>query len=238
LDELREGIDRDYVPQAIERVSTSQLVEPTHAQGPSQLRKSSPVVAGPGHASANWRPMDVDPPTLDLRALSLNRAPGPSKASRLLIHRVTTSREPSPPPLLPLPPPPAVPPVKLEDDDMEDLYAPSIRHPSTYAQRERPKVPPTLQYLEEQEPLVLPALAVKDPRILAILARHEQREAARPRQGMCKAQAVRGAGKKRRRVALVANRSEAEMAQAAEASRRAITRSHQCIISFLENPER
>jgi hypothetical protein len=70
------------------------------------------------------------------------------------------------------------------------------------------------------------------------LARHEQREAARPRQGMRKVQAVRGAGKKRRRIAFVANRTEAEMAQAAEASRRAITRSHQCIASFLEDPER
>jgi hypothetical protein len=203
------------------------------------MRKSSPVVAGPSHGSTKPRPMDVDPPTLDLRALSLNRASGPSKAPRLLFHRVTTSGGPSPPP----PPSPAVPPVKSEDDYMEDLYAPSIGHTTPYApsQRERPKVPspsPPLQYLEEQESLVLPALAAKDPRILAILARHEQREAARPRQGMRKAQAVRGAGKKRRRVALIANRSEAEMAQAAEASQRAITRSHQCIISFLESAEK
>jgi len=125
---------------------------------------------------------------------------------------------------------------------MEDLYTPySSPYAQPPSQREPLKVPspsPPLQYLEEQEPLVLPALAAKDPRILAILARHEQREAARPRQGMRKVQAVRGAGKKRRRVALVANRSEVEMAQAADASRRAITRSHQCIISFLENPER
>ena len=34
--------------------------------------------------------------------------------------------------------------------------------------------------------------------MLAMLERHEQREAARPRQGLRKVQAVRGAGKKRR----------------------------------------
>ena len=163
----------------------------------------------------------TDPPTLDLRALSLNRAQGPSKApSRLLLHHVTTSR--------PLSPPPPVPPVKSEDDEMEDLYGPPLGLPSPYAPppppRVRPHTPspsPCLQYPPEPELRVLPALAAKDPHVLAVLERQELREAARVRQGTRKVQAVRDAGKKRGGLVLAADRTKAEatLARTAQASR-------------------
>ena len=131
--------------------------------------------------------MDIDPPTLDLRALSLNRATGASKLpSRLILHRPTESRPPPPSP------PPPLPPVKYEDDEIEDLYAPIQR---------RRSVSPQLPL--ESGPRVLPALAAKDPNVLAMLERQELREAARPRQGRRKSQPVRGAGKKRAGFVLV-----------------------------------
>ena len=220
FDDLRPSIDDDYIPQTLGQTPTSQPVEHTHARVSSPLPKHS-VVGGASHASTKSRSTGVDPPTLDLRALSLNRAPGPSKApSRLLLHRETTSRSSTPP---------IIPPVKPEDDEMEDLYGPPLGLPSPYApppvQRGRPREPsPALQYPEESEPLLLPALAAKDLNVLAVLERHEQREAARPRQGMCKVQAVRGAGKKRRGFVLVEKRTKAETALAAE---RAVARASQ-----------
>ena len=213
FDDLGPSIDDDYVPQTLEQTPTSQPVEPTHARVTSPLPKHSIVVGGAGHASTKSRSSGVDPPTLDLRAFSLNRAPGPSKApSRLLLHRETTSRTSTPP---------AVPPVKPEDDEMEDLYGPPLGPPSPHAppppQRGRPREPsPSLQYPEESELLLLPALAAKDANMLAMLERHEQREAARPRQGMRKVHAVRGAGKKRRGFVLVEKRTKAETPLAAE----------------------
>ena len=214
------SIDHEHVPQVLEKTPTSQPVEPTQSRVSSQLPKQSPVVGGANHASTISRSAGVDPPTLDLRALSLNRA-GPSKApSRLLLHRETTSRTTTPP---------AVPPVKPEDDEMEDLYGPPLGLPSPYAppppQRGRPHGPsPSLEYPEESGSLLLPALAAKDPNVLAMLERHEQRQAARPRQGMRKVQAVRGAGKKRRGFVLVEKRTRAENALAAE---RAVARASQ-----------
>lgn len=133
---------------------------------------------------------------LDLRALSLNRAPGVSKApSRLLFYRTTTSRPPSPPP---------IPSVKSEDDEMQDLYGPPLG-PSPHASRHEPRRQRSLslQLPAESEPRVLPVLAAKDPHVLAVLEGQELREAARPRRGMRKAQAVRGAGKKRAGFVLV-----------------------------------
>jgi hypothetical protein len=192
--------------------------------------------------------MDIDPPTLDLRALSLNRTPGHSKApSRLLLQRVTAAGPPS------LPQPASV--VHPEDDEMEDLYGPPLGLPSPYAPPPPPppvlsrEPSPSLQYPTEQrvsplltvgDPLtrpreppckpspslqppaeqrVLPALAAEDPRILGMLERHEQREAARPRQGMLKAMAVHRAGKKRGGFVLLADRTEAEAARADQAGR-------------------
>lgn len=214
FNDLHTSIDHDYVPQALEQTPTRQPVEPTHT-GVSSL-----VSGGASRASTKLRSSGVDPPTLDLRALSLNRAPGPSKApSRLLLHRETTSR---------ISTPPAAPPVKPEDE-MEDLYGPPLGLPSPYAppppQRGRRREPsPSLQYPDESGALLLPALAAKDPKVLAMLERHEQREVARPRQGMRKVQAVRGAGKKRRGVVLVEKRTKAESALAAE---RAVARASQ-----------
>jgi len=64
-------------------------------------------------------------------------------------------------------------------------------------------------------------LAAKDPHVLAVLERQELREAARVRQGTRKAQAVRGAGKKRGGLVLAADRTKAEatLARTAQSSR-------------------
>jgi hypothetical protein len=78
---------------------------------------------------------------------------------------------------------------------MEDLYAPAGEP------RRRRSLSP--QFPSESEPRVLPALAAKDPRVLAALERQELREAARPRQGRRKSQPVLGAGKKRAGFVLV-----------------------------------
>ena len=184
--------------QTLERKSESsgQLAEATHVQALSRSSKRPTSVAGASNASTKSTSMDVVPPTLDLRALSLNRATRASKVpSRLLLYRTTESGPPSPPLPPPPPPSPPVPPVKYEDSEIEDLYAP-IREP----QRRRslsPQLPP------ESEPRVLPALAAKDPHVLAVLERQELREAARPRQGRRKSQPVQGAGKKRAGFVLV-----------------------------------
>jgi hypothetical protein len=61
---------------------------------------------------------------------------------------------------------------------------------------------------------VLPALVADDPSLLGMLERQEQREAARPRQGMSKATAMHRAGKKRGGFILLADRTEAEVARA------------------------
>jgi hypothetical protein len=79
---------------------------------------------------------------------------------------------------------------------MEDLYGPA-REP----QRRRRSLSPQLP--SESEPRVLPALAAKDPHVLAVLERQELREAARPRQGRRKSQPVQGAGKERAGFVLV-----------------------------------
>ena len=78
---------------------------------------------------------------------------------------------------------------------MEDLYAPT-REP-----QHRRSLSPQLP--SESEPRVLPALAAKDPHVLAVLERQELREAARPRQGRRKSHPVQGAGKKRAGFVLV-----------------------------------
>jgi hypothetical protein len=172
-----------FFSQTLERKSESsgQLAEATRVQA----RPTS--AGGAGNASASTS-MDIDPPTLDLRALSLNRATRVGKApSRLILHRTAeSSRPPSSPPL---------PPVKSEDREMENLYGP-VGGP----QRRRSLSP---QLPVESEPRVLPALAAKDPHVLAVLERQELREAARPRRGRRKSQPVQGAGKKRAGFVLV-----------------------------------
>jgi hypothetical protein len=80
---------------------------------------------------------------------------------------------------------------------MEDLYGPTR---GFQPQRRRSLSPPLPS---ESGPRVLPALAAKDPRVLAVLERQELREAARPRQGRRKSQPVQGAGKKRAGFVLV-----------------------------------
>jgi len=184
-------IDHGFLSQMLERELSGQLAESTHVQAPSRFSKHPTFTGGAGHAST--KPMsDINPPTLDLRALSLNRATGASKAPpRLLLYRTTTSSPPSPSP------PPHIPPIKSEADEMEDLYRPSSRHES---RRQRSL---SLQLPAESEPRVLPVLAAEDPHVLAVLEGQELREAARPRRGMRKAQAVHGAGKRRAGFVLV-----------------------------------
>jgi hypothetical protein len=137
--------------------------------------------------------IDSDLPTLDLGALTLNRAPSS--------HHKTASRTHSPAP--------PTHPSAAEDDEIEDLYGPPIGLPSVHA-------PPSLPPPEPSQPAsapapapkelrILPVLAAEDPRIRAALERHVQREAARPRQGMRKAPAVRRAGAKRGGFVLVAD---------------------------------
>ena len=80
---------------------------------------------------------------------------------------------------------------------MEDLYRPSP-HASQHEPRSQRSLPPA-----ESGPRVLPVLAAKDPHVFAVLEGQELREAARPRRGMRKAQAVHGAGKRRAGFVLV-----------------------------------
>ncbi|KAF8272778.1 hypothetical protein EI94DRAFT_1795779 [Lactarius quietus] len=172
-------------PRSPKRASTSGSVDPS-------LARSEPME------------IDLDLPTLDLRALSLNRPPS--------FHRKTASRTHSPPPPSPTRPAPA------EDDEIEDLYGPPLGFPSSHAPpssppHESPPQPPQPEPAPAPTPagprLLLPVLAAEDPRMLATLERHERRQAARPRQGMRKAPAVRRAGVKRGGFVLVAERTEA-----------------------------
>ena len=167
---------------------SGQLAGSTHVQAPSRLSKHPTSLGGASHTSTKSMSMDIIPPTLDLRALSLNQAPGATKApSRLFLYHTTTSMPPSS--LQPIPP------VKSEDDEMEGLYGPPLGLPTLHApQRQRSL---SLRLPAESEPRVLPVLAAKDPHVLAVLEGQERREAVRPRRGMRKAQAVHGAGKKR-----------------------------------------
>jgi hypothetical protein len=166
-------VDDDYVLQTSSRKSTSRPVDPAHAHAPSKSFNDSRVLGLANRTSTKSEPMDIDPPTLDLRALSLNRAPGSSKASsHLLLRRTTTSRPPS------LPPPASV--VISEEDDMEDLYGPPLGLSSSYAPpspspRKLPREPsPSLQYPEV--PRVLPALATEVPHRLGTVKQREPRE--------------------------------------------------------------
>ena len=197
---LRAHIDHGFMLQTLKRESSGQLAGFTHVQAASPLSRHPTPLGGASHASIKSMSMEINPPTLDLRALSLNRAPGASKApSRLLLYRTTTSRPPSPSPPLPAPP------VKSEDDEMEDLYGPSLGLPSSHTSRHEPRRRRSLSphLPAEPEPRVLPVLAAKDPHVLAVLEGQERREAARQRRGMHKAQAVRGAGKRRAGFVLV-----------------------------------
>jgi hypothetical protein len=85
--------------------------------------------------------------------------------------------------------------VKSEDGEMGDLTG-TFRG----SQRQRSLSP---QLPAESEPRLLPALAAKDPHVLAILERQKLREASRPRQGKRKSKPVQGAGKKRAGFVLV-----------------------------------
>jgi len=153
--------------------------------------------------------IDIDQPTLDLHALTLTRTPGAS--SGFSFHRKTTSRPHSPPP-----PPSSTRVAAAEDDEIEDLYGPPLGLASVHAPPPLPPREPSPRSLQPPEPApaeprLLPALAAEDPRMLATLERHERREAARARQGMHKAQAVRRVGAKRGGFVLVADhRTEAE----------------------------
>ena len=131
--------------------------------------------------------IDID---LDLRALTL--APSGFKAA---------SRPHSP---APSPPPVA---AAAEDDEIEDLYGPPLGLPSIHAPPPREPSPPLPPPPPPPQPRLLPVLAAEDPRMLAALERHERHEAARPRQGMRKAPAVRRAGAKRAGLVLVADRA-------------------------------
>jgi hypothetical protein len=191
---LHTHINRDFLSKALAQESSGQLAD---VQAVPLLSKHTIPLGGASHASTKSMSMEINSPTLDLRALSLNRAPGVSKApSRLLLRRTTTRRPPSPPPM---------PPVKSEDDEMEYLYGPPLGLPSPHASRHEPRRQRSLslQLPAESEPRVLPVLAAKDPHVLAVLEGQELREAARPRRGTRKVQAVRGAGKKRAGFVLV-----------------------------------
>jgi hypothetical protein len=239
-------IDEDYVQQTFSRKSTSRPVEPTHTHVPSRSSNNPATlgIANPTLTKSEF--MDIDPPTLDLRALSLNRVPGPNKVPSQLLFRQVTA-----PKTLPPPQPQPTSAVNLEDDEMEDLYGPPLGLPSPYALPPPPprapprKRSPSLRYPTEPpvlpplpvvdppppvrdlsrkpppsaEPRVLPALAAEDPRLLGMLERHVQREAARPRQGMRKAMAVHRAGKRRGGLVLLPDRTEAETARVMQAGR-------------------
>lgn len=191
---LHTHINHGVLSKALTQESSSQLAD---VQAVSLLSQPTTPLGGASYGSTKSMSMEINPPTLDLRALSLNRAPAVSKtSSRLLLYRTTTPRPPSPPP---------IPSVKSEDEETEYLYGPPRGLPSPRASRHDPRRQrsPSLQLPAESEPRVLPVLAAKDPHVLAMLEGQELREAARPRRGMRKAQAVRGAGKKRAGFVLV-----------------------------------
>lgn len=149
--------------------------------------------------------IDNDLPTLDLHALTLNRAP--------LSHHKTTARTHSPAA------------AAAEDDEIEELPGPPSGFPSAHAHApsslppRESSPPPRPVQPAAPKPRLLPVLATEDPRILATLERHERREAARPRQGMHKAPAVRRAGAKRGGFVLVADADRTEVARATDACR-------------------
>lgn len=188
----------------IARIPPNQPTGPTYVQAHAQSseRTSASGNVDPAQATSP-EPMEIDTntdlPTLDLRALTLNRAPSS--------HHQTPSRTQSTP--QPLPPPPPTRPSAAEDDEIEDLYGPPLGLPSVHAPPSLPPQPAPQPAPAPapvpKEPRLLPALAAEDPSILAVLEQHELREAARPRQGMRKAPAVRHAGAKRGRFVLVAD---------------------------------
>ncbi|KAI9508404.1 hypothetical protein F5148DRAFT_1284070 [Russula earlei] len=203
LDDLRARIDFDYVSQALSP-SPSQPLEHTRPDPPSQSLEHSTPFGSTSHAQTRSTFVDTNPQMLDLRGLSISRTPGPSRPLSRFSNRATTSRAPSPYPPVPL--------IISGDDEMEDLYGPPLGLPSPHPPPP-PRPPlrrqsPSPQSTVRPEPLVLPVLAARDPRLLAMLERQERREVARPRQGARKAQAVRGAGKKRGGFVLIANRTE------------------------------
>ena len=187
----------DWVFQPLARTPLSQPTGPTHLQAHSQSSKCTSASGSADAAQASSEPMeiDIDLPTLDFRALTLNQTPSS--------HLKTATRTHSPLP---------VPSSSSEDDDeIEELDGPPSGRPPPAGDSLPLQPAPT-------EPRLLPVLAAEDPRMLAMLERHEQREAARPRQGMHKAPAVRRAGAKRGGFVLVAAERQTE-AQVAAASR-------------------
>ncbi|KAH9065223.1 hypothetical protein EDB87DRAFT_1036306 [Lactarius vividus] len=194
-------------------LARTQLADPTYSRAHPRSFKRTSASGSVGPDLANSEPMniDTDPPTLDLRALSLTRAPGPSKtptpSSIFSFNNKTASRPHSPPP--PSPPRPA----PAEDDEIEDLYGLPLRPPSVHAPPPPPLHPrePSPRFQQPPaaaaptKPRLLPVLAAEDPRMLATLERHERREAERPRQGMRKPQAVQRAGVRRGGFVLVAD---------------------------------
>ncbi|KAI0263929.1 hypothetical protein BC834DRAFT_282018 [Gloeopeniophorella convolvens] len=147
-------------------------------------------------------PMDVDPPIieppkLDLRALSNAR---PRKHAKQTFQRMTVQQRPRTPSPPPAPPPVPAHPVKYEDPEIGSLDAPPM---GVLA----PRLPPR----------VLPELAAEDPRILEMIERQEQREASRQRRGTRKPHAMRAAGKARSGFVLVSARPDTESARAWEA---------------------
>jgi len=215
LDDLSSHIDLEYALQALAQAATNQQpgVEPNQTLTPLEGTTS--------HAPKKSTSTSTNQQTLDLRALLLSRASGPGKApQRLLISRPTTSTASAS-----TPPVPPVTSVVSEDNEMEDLYGPPVGLPSPYAPPPPPRHEPSRKspspqlHAGSEGPSLLPVLAAKDPRILAMLERQERREAARPRRGKCKPQAVRDAGKKRGGFVLVTNWSLARAAHAEQASR-------------------
>ena len=190
-------LTNQHVLQPVEQTPPAQLTGSTYVQPHSQSSKSTSTSRSVEPAQvASPEPMEIDTdlPTLDLRALTLNRAPSS--------HRQTASRTHSQ-----APPSPTRPSAAEDDDEIEDLYGPPLGLPSVHAPPPPPEPPqpPPAPVPTPKETRLLPVLAAEDPRILDALERHEQREAARPRQGMHKAPAVRRAGAKRGGLVLVAD---------------------------------
>ncbi|KAI9443413.1 hypothetical protein H4582DRAFT_2072461 [Lactarius indigo] len=209
-------LTNDCMFQPLARTPPSQPTGPTYVQAHSRSFKRTSASGSVGPDLANSEPMDIDtdPPTLDLRALSLSRAPGhsrtPTPSSVFSFHHKTTSRRHSPPP-----PPPSSPPrpaAAEDDDEIEDLYGPPLGLPSVHAPPPLPPREPSPPSLRPPAPApvaagprLLPVLAAEDPRMLATLERHERREAERPRQGMRKPRPVQRAGTRRGGFVLVAD---------------------------------
>ncbi|KAH8989137.1 hypothetical protein EDB92DRAFT_910027 [Lactarius akahatsu] len=187
------------------RTPPSQPAGPTYVRAHSRSFKRTSASGSVGPDLANSEPMDIDtdPPTLDLRALSLSRAPGPSKtptpSSVFSFNNKTASRPHSPPP------PSSPRPAAGDDDEIEYLYGPPSVHAPLPPREPSPRSLQPLAAPVPTEPRLLPVLAASDPRMLATLERHERREAERPRRGMRKPQAVERAGVRRGGFVLVAD---------------------------------